>query len=272
MPDQATWLPPTCGRRDVKKVTGLSACGSGPTTPRGGKRPGCPPPALRHQAGAGPPHGHSCAGRRSGTRDRLPAIRSRAKPEPRGDLQRGPPGGAVTEHRSLAGTFPRRTDDQGAPGLRAGVKPLSLVVTAGQRGDAPQFEAVMAYLCPRQGRGRPRTRPDRVRADKAYSSRAIRAHLRRRGIAATIPVPDDQAAHRRRRAAAVAVHPPSTRSTTAPATPSNAASTASSATARWPPATTSSPSATRPSWKSPPSTNGSTYFETRPRRYRPGCT
>lgn len=51
----------------------------------------------------------------------------------------------------------------------------------------------------RPGGGHPRTRPDRVRADKAYSSRAIRAHLRRRHIPATIPVPDDQARHRRRR-------------------------------------------------------------------------
>jgi transposase len=51
----------------------------------------------------------------------------------------------------------------------------------------------------RPGGGRPRTRPDRVRADKAYSSRAIRAHLRRRRIARTIPVPADQAGHRLRR-------------------------------------------------------------------------
>ncbi|WP_372490947.1 transposase [Actinomadura terrae] len=50
-------------------------------------------------------------------------------------------------------------------------KPLSLVVTAGQRGDASQFEAVMARISvARLGRGRPRTRPDQVRADKAYAS------------------------------------------------------------------------------------------------------
>ena len=47
--------------------------------------------------------------------------------------------------------------------------------------------------------GRPRTRPDRVLADKAYSSRAIRAHLRARGIGSVIPEPDDQKAHRKRR-------------------------------------------------------------------------
>ena len=47
--------------------------------------------------------------------------------------------------------------------------------------------------------GRPRTRPDAVRGDKAYSSRAIRTHLRDRGIKAVIPEPDDQKGHRKRR-------------------------------------------------------------------------
>ena len=35
---------------------------------------------------------------------------------------------------------------------------------------------------PRLGGGRPRTRPDRVLADKAYTSKANRRYLRRRGI------------------------------------------------------------------------------------------
>lgn len=47
--------------------------------------------------------------------------------------------------------------------------------------------------------GRPRTRPDLVLADKAYSSRAIRDHLRGRGIRAVIPERADQQANRRRR-------------------------------------------------------------------------
>ena len=51
----------------------------------------------------------------------------------------------------------------------------------------------------RRGRGRPRTRPGRVLADKAYSSKAIRAYLRRRKIKATIPEPADQIANRARR-------------------------------------------------------------------------
>jgi transposase len=72
------------------------------------------------------------------------------------------------------------------------------VVTAGQRGDSPQFAAVLGRIrVPRVHGGRPRTRPDRVLADKAYSSRANRVLLRCRGIRATIPVKDDQAAHRR---------------------------------------------------------------------------
>lgn len=51
----------------------------------------------------------------------------------------------------------------------------------------------------RPGPVSPRTRPDRVRGDKAYSSRAIRTHLRDRGIVAVIPQPSDQIGHRKRR-------------------------------------------------------------------------
>jgi transposase len=77
-------------------------------------------------------------------------------------------------------------------------KMLSLVVTGGQRGDSPQFIPVLARICvPRPGGGRPRTRPDRVLADKAYTSRANRAHLRQRKIKATIPSKADQDAARR---------------------------------------------------------------------------
>ncbi|MCX5274645.1 IS5 family transposase [Streptomyces virginiae] len=79
-------------------------------------------------------------------------------------------------------------------------RPLALTVTAGQAGDAPAFEAVMSRIrVPRGGPGRPRTRPLAVLADRAYSSRAIRAHLRRRGIRAVIPQPSDQVGHRLRR-------------------------------------------------------------------------
>ena len=49
----------------------------------------------------------------------------------------------------------------------------------------------------RARRSRPRTRPDRVLADKAYGSRANRAYLRRRGIRCTIPQKADQIRHRK---------------------------------------------------------------------------
>ncbi|MFI6779444.1 transposase, partial [Micromonospora sp. NPDC050276] len=49
----------------------------------------------------------------------------------------------------------------------------------------------------RAGGGRPRTRPDTVLADKAYTSKANRAHLRYRGIRACIPSKSDQDAHRK---------------------------------------------------------------------------
>ncbi|WP_394346806.1 IS5 family transposase [Streptomyces dangxiongensis] len=79
-------------------------------------------------------------------------------------------------------------------------RPLAFTVTAGQAGDAPAFETVMSRIrVPRPGPGRPRTRPLAVLADRAYSSRAIRAHLRRRGIRAVIPQPSDQVGHRLRR-------------------------------------------------------------------------
>ncbi|MFC9295995.1 IS5 family transposase [Streptomyces sp. NPDC057010] len=81
--------------------------------------------------------------------------------------------------------------------VEQGQKPLSVVITAGQRGDSPQFEPVLeAIRVPRLGLGRPRKRPDRVRADKAYDSRANRSYLRRRGIKATIPVPADRVRNR----------------------------------------------------------------------------
>ncbi|WP_442810442.1 IS5 family transposase [Streptomyces sp. NBC_01232] len=81
--------------------------------------------------------------------------------------------------------------------VEQGQKPLSVVITAGQRGDFPQFEPVLeAIRVPRLGLGRPRKRPDRVRADKAYDSRSNRSYLRRRGIKATIPVPADRVRNR----------------------------------------------------------------------------
>jgi transposase len=79
-------------------------------------------------------------------------------------------------------------------------RPLSRVITAGQRHDSVSFERVMAGIqILRRGRGRPRTTPRHVLGDKAFSNKAIRGYLRRRGITATIPEPADQIKHRRDR-------------------------------------------------------------------------
>ncbi|MEV4251450.1 transposase [Streptosporangium canum] len=113
-------------------------------------------------------------------------------------MQKEPPGGIAAE-----------SDDHGLGrshgglttklhlAVEQGQKPMSIVITAGQRGDSPQFEPVLKAICvPRIGPSRPRIRPDRVRADKAYASRKNRAYLRGRGIRCTIP---DKADHVRNR-------------------------------------------------------------------------
>ncbi len=118
-----------------------------------------------------------------------------------GQAQKEPPGGSRAER-----------DDHGLGWSRGGFttkihlaceqgqRRLSLLVTAGQRGDSPQFVAVLEGIrVPRTGPGRPRVRPLRVRGDKAYSSSANRANLRKCGIRCAIPEPADQVAHRKRR-------------------------------------------------------------------------
>jgi hypothetical protein len=142
---------------------------------------------------------------------------------------------------------------------------ISFLLTPGQAGDSPQMIGVLERIrVMRPGGRRARTRPDRVLADKAYSSRANRAWLAGHGIRATIPVPTDQAAHRKARGAAAADHPRSIRKCTRTGTPSNAASTCSNTTAASPPATTNSPSATPRPYTSPSSTTGFDDLRNRP--------
>jgi transposase len=75
-----------------------------------------------------------------------------------------------------------------------------MLLGPGQGNDSPMFAPVLAAIhVPRLGPGRPRTRPERVVADKAYSSRGNRALLRSRGIVAVVPEPSDQIGHRQRR-------------------------------------------------------------------------
>lgn len=78
--------------------------------------------------------------------------------------------------------------------------PLVVLCTPGQTGDSPMLVPLLEQLrVARVGPGRPRTTPDALRGDKAYSSRGTRALLRSRGITAVIPEPADQQGHRKRR-------------------------------------------------------------------------
>ena len=73
-----------------------------------------------------------------------------------------------------------RVDGQG--------KPLTFVLTPGQRHEAVAFEALMEQGAVRRGRrGRLRRKPKRLCGDKGYSSKQIRRYLRRKGIRQTIP-------------------------------------------------------------------------------------
>ncbi|MFB7114145.1 IS5 family transposase, partial [Streptomyces sp. NPDC056291] len=125
-------------------------------------------------------------------RDGQPTVAGKGN----GDAQVEPPGGVFAE-----------PDDHGLGRSRGGLttkihlvveqakRPMSLVITAGQRGDSPQFQVVRRRIrVLRLGLGRPRTRPD-----KAYGSRANRAYLRRRGIRCTIPEKKGHIANRRNR-------------------------------------------------------------------------
>lgn len=77
---------------------------------------------------------------------------------------------------------------------------LTILLTAGQAGDSPMLPVLLEHVrVPRLGPGRPRTTPDALRGDKAYSSRAHRQLLRSRGITAVIPERQDQKNNRARK-------------------------------------------------------------------------
>jgi transposase len=81
-----------------------------------------------------------------------------------------------------------------------GCRPLAFLITPGQWGDSPQLVPVLERIrVARPGGGHPRTRPDHLGGDEAYSSRRSRRYLRRRQIKHTIPERKDQRANRRRR-------------------------------------------------------------------------
>ncbi|MFD9568738.1 IS5 family transposase [Streptomyces sp. NPDC059982] len=126
----------------------------------------------------------------AGARAEMPRIPGRAgQPvEHRADEALGRSRGGLTCKIHLAGEGGRR--------------PLAFLITPGQWGDAPQMIPTLERIrVLRTSGGRPRTRPDHVGGDKAYSSRQNRRYLRRQ-IKHTIPERIDQRANRQRRGSA----------------------------------------------------------------------
>lgn len=131
------------------------------------------------------------------------------------------PQGAESNYRNSSGTDSDPPPGKGKPGQREALgrsrgglstklhiaadsrcRPLGFITTLGQRHDSVAFELTLAQVAvARIGPGRPRTRPDAVLCDKAYSSRAIRTHLSRRKIKAVIAIKDDQHTARLRKGA-----------------------------------------------------------------------
>ena len=114
-------------------------------------------------------------------------------------LQKEPPGGVHDEPADHAlGRSRGGLTTKTHLACEQGQKVLSMIVTAGHRGDSPQFIPVLRRIrVGRLGVGRARTRPEVVLADKAYTSRGNRGYLRKRGIKACIPSKKDQDAHRK---------------------------------------------------------------------------
>ncbi|WP_448062762.1 IS5 family transposase [Cellulomonas hominis] len=82
-------------------------------------------------------------------------------------------------------------------------RPMSVVVTGGQRNDGAMLVEVLADIrVPRLGPGRPRTTPNVVLADRAYTSGVNRRMLAARGIKTVVPQKKDEIAARKRKGSA----------------------------------------------------------------------
>lgn len=80
---------------------------------------------------------------------------------------------------------------------------MSTLITPGQAGDNPQLMPLLDQIrVRRDGPGRPRTQPDMVVADKAYSHPSTRTEMRYRHIRFTCPERSDQIARRKAKGSA----------------------------------------------------------------------
>ena len=136
------------------------------------------------------------------------SARTSTPPEPGTSCPRSWSRGAPSNDKNLPARAAREALGRSRGGLSTKIhlaadrrcRPVSRILTPGQHGDCLQFIPLLNQVrIARRGKGRPRTRPARALADKAYSSAANRAYLRKRGITAVIPVKEDQKKHRRSR-------------------------------------------------------------------------
>lgn len=80
---------------------------------------------------------------------------------------------------------------------------MSVILTPGQSGDNPQLLPLLDQISVRRdGPGRPRSRPDAVIADKAYSHPSTRRAMRDRGVRFTSPEKSDQIQRRKAKGSA----------------------------------------------------------------------
>lgn len=113
--------------------------------------------------------------------------------------------------------------------------PMSVILTAGQAGDNPQLVPLLDGIeVARLGGGRPRSRPDAVVADKAYSHRVPVSCCGGAGSGSPVRNGRIRRPAGRRKAPVVGVHRRSTGSSTQAATSSSAASTGSNTSVTWP--------------------------------------
>ena len=81
--------------------------------------------------------------------------------------------------------------------------PISILLTEGQAGDNPQLLPLLEQISVRRhGPGRPRSTPQALLADKAYSHPWTRAVMRTRRIRFTSPERSDQIARRKAKGSA----------------------------------------------------------------------
>ncbi|MEK8173487.1 IS5 family transposase [Streptomyces sp. M19] len=107
---------------------------------------------------------------------------------------------SVRAHQHAAGARKRGCATEWVEDLAVDARglPMSVILSPGQAGDNPQLLPLLDQIAVgRDGPGRPRTHPDRVLADKAYSHPSTRTAMRARGIAFTSPERGDQIARRK---------------------------------------------------------------------------